>query len=296
MPPPLTFHRLLVEWSFDPLAMLALLAAAVLYATGLQRVRRSGRRWPAARTWCFGAGLAVVAVATLSGLAAYEDVLFSVHMVQHLLLGMVAPLLLSLGAPVSLLLRASESAGRRRVMRVMASGPVRFLAHPAVAWLLFVASPFVLYFSPLYALSLRNGFAHALVHVHFLVTGSLFCWQLVGVDPVPHRQPPGARMLYAVLALPFHAFLGIAIMGSTTLLGGDHYAGLGRTWGASPLQDQNAGGGLLWGAGDLVGFVLVVLLLRQWMAADAVTAAREDRRIDAAAAVLAAEKDGTRPI
>jgi putative copper resistance protein D len=161
---------------------------------------------------------------------------------------------------------------------------------------LFVASPFILYFSPLYELSLRSGLVHALVHMHFLVAGSLFCWRLVGVDPVPHRQPPGARMLYAVLALPFHAFLGIAIMGSTTVLAGDYYARLGRSWGPTPLRDQNTGGGLLWAAGDLVGFVLVVLLLRQWVRGDAVTAAREDRRIDAAEAVVAAEKDGTRPI
>jgi putative copper resistance protein D len=295
MPPPLTFHRALVGWQFDPLTVLAVLAAAVLYAAGVRRIRRTGRRWPPSRTWCFCAGLAVVAVATMSGLAAYEDVLFSVHMVQHLLLGMVAPLLLALGAPVSLLFGAAGPAGRRRAMRTLRSGPIRLLGHPGVAWALFVASPFVLYFSPLYGLSLRNGFVHALVHVHFLVAGSLFCWPLAGVDPVPHRQPPGARMLYAVLALPFHAFLGIAIMGSTTVFAGDYYAGLGRTWGSTPLQDQNAGGGLLWAAGDLVGFAIVVLILRQWVRGDAVTAAREDRRIDAVEAALVAEKDGTRP-
>ncbi|MEO6713871.1 MAG: cytochrome c oxidase assembly protein, partial [Mycobacteriales bacterium] len=125
---------------------------------------------------------------------------------------------------------------------------------------------------------------------------SLFCWPLVGVDPVPNRQPPGARMLYAVLTLPFHAFLGIAIMGSTTVLAGDYYAELGRTWGPSLIADQNAGGGLLWAAGDLIGFVLVALLLREWMRRETVTASREDRRVDAAERAAAADiEEATRP-
>lgn len=294
MPPELTLRRAVLGWEADPLVLLVLLvllAATVLYAAGLRRVGRSGRRWPATRTACFASGLAAIAVATMSGLAAYDDVLFSVHMAQHLLLGMVAPLLLSLGAPLTLLLRASGAGARSRAARVLSSRPIAILGHPAVAWALFVASPFALYFSPLYELSLRNTGVHALVHAHFLITGSLFCWPLVGVDPVPHRQPPGARMLYAVLTLPFHAFLGIAIMGSSTVLGGGYYQELGRAWGASSIADQRTGGGLLWGAGDLVGFVLVVLLLRQWMQRDSVTAAREDRRLDAAERKAAGSRD-----
>jgi len=258
------------------------LAALVLYAAGVQRVRRSGRSWPASRTASFVSGLGVIAFATRSGLAAYENVLFSVHMVQHMLLSMVAPLLLSLAAPVALLLGAGGPTARRRVSRALASRPVRVVAHPAVGWLVFVASPFVLYFSVLYELSLRNQLVHALVHAHFLLAGSLFYWPLIGLDPVPHRQPAGARMLYAVLTLPFHAFLGVAIMGSSTVFAADYYAGVARSWGGTALQEQKAGGGLLWAAGDLVGFVLVVLLLRQWLRHESVTAAREDRRIDAA--------------
>ena len=89
-------------------------------------------------------------------------------------------------------------------------------------------------------------------------------------------------MLYAVLTMPFHAFLGIAIMGSSRVLAGDYYASLGRTWGGSAIEEQNAGGGLLWGAGDVVGLVLVVVLLAQWARHDDHAARREDRRIAAA--------------
>lgn len=282
MPPPLTFSRVVLDWRFDPLMAFVVLAALVLYAVGVRRVRRSGRRWPISRTGCFAAGVSVVAFATLSGLAAYEEVLFSVHMVQHMLLGMVAPLLLALGAPLTLALRATGTAGRRRIARILALPVVRFLAHPGVAWPIFVAGPFALYFSPLFELSLRNAVVHALVHAHFLIAGCLFCWPLVGRDPAPHRQSPAAGMVYAGLALPFHAFLGIAIMGSSRVLAGDYYASRPRDWGSTPLQEQNAGGGLLWGLGDLVGFVLVALLFRRWLRHDAVSTAREDRRIDAA--------------
>lgn len=296
MPPPLTFSRALLPLQFEPLPLLFVGIALALYALGVRRVRRAGRRWPAARSAAYYGGVAVVAFATLAGLAAYDSVLFSVHMAQHLMLGLAGPMLLSLGAPVTLLLGASGQVGRRRIGRLLASRPVGVLTHPAVAWLLFVASPFALYFSPLYELSLRHGVVHALVHAHFLIVGSLFCWPLVGADPVPHRQSPGARMLFAVLTLPFHAFLGVAIMGSSTLLAGDYYAGLGRTWGGSLIQEQNAGGGLLWVAGDLIGLVLVVLLLREWARSDDVIAAREDLRIDAAErAAGRPAKDATRP-
>jgi cytochrome c oxidase assembly factor CtaG len=295
VPPPPTWQRALLGWQLEPVAVVLLLCAAVLYLYGVRRVLDAGRGWPPGRTTAFLAGLIVVAVATMSGLSAYDDVLFSVHMAQHMLLTMVAPLLIVLAAPVTLLLGAAGPRGRRATVRLLHSPPLVVLAHPAVAWVLFVASPFVLYFTGLYELSLRHRVLHELVHVHFLAVGTLFLWPLVGVDPVPRRFPDAARMLYAVLTLPFHAFLGVAIMGSSTLLAGDYYRTLGRSWGATPIEEQNAGGGLLWAAGDLVGLVLVALVLRQWMRHEVHAAAREDRRIDRAAGAAERTAAGPRP-
>ena len=282
VPPPLTWERALLGWRLEPLAAVLVLAGLVGYLYGVRRVGRAGRRWPPGRTAAFLGGLGVLAVATMSGLSAYDDVLFSAHMAQHMLLTMAAPLLLALGGPVSLLLGAAGRRGRRATARLLHSAPIAVLAHPAVAWVLFVASPFALYFTGLLELSLRNRAVHELVHAHFVVTGLLFCWPLVGVDPAPRRFPDGVRMLYAVLTLPFHAFLGVAIMGSSTLLAGDYYGSLIRPWGGSPIEEQNAGGALLWVAGDLVGLVLVALVLRQWMRREAHATAREDRRVDLA--------------
>lgn len=282
VPPPLTWERALLDWRLPPVGAAMVALGAVLYLYGVRRVGRAGRSWPRVRTAAFLTGLGVVAAATMSGLSAYDDVLFSAHMAQHMLLTMVAPLLLALGGPVTLLLGAAGPRGRRLTARLLHSPPLAVLAHPALAWVLFVASPFALYFTGLYELSLRNGVVHEVVHVHFVVTGLLFLWPLVGVDPVPRRFPHAVRMLYAVLTLPFHAFLGVAIMDSSTLLAGDYYRSLGRSWGGSPIEEQNSGGGLLWAAGDLVGLVLVALVLRQWMRHEAHATAREDRRLDRA--------------
>jgi cytochrome c oxidase assembly factor CtaG len=280
VPPPLTWQRGLLGWRLEPFAVALVALGAVLYVYGVRRVGRAGRSWPRVRTAAFLGGLGVLAAATMSGLAAYDNVLFSAHMAQHMLLTMVAPLLLALGGPVTLLLGAAGPRGRRAAARLLHSRPLAVLAHPALAWVLFVASPFALYFTGLYELSLRNRAVHELVHLHFLLAGLLFLWPLVGLDPVPRRFPHAVRMLYAVLTLPFHAFLGVAIMGSSTLLAGDYYRSLGRSWGGSLIEEQNAGGGLLWAAGDLVGLVLVALVLRQWMRHEAHVAAREDRRLD----------------
>jgi cytochrome c oxidase assembly factor CtaG len=282
VPPPLTWQRALLGWQVEPFAAALVGLGAVLYLYGVRRVRRAGRDWPRIRTAAFLGGLGVVAAATMSGLSAYDDVLFSAHMAQHMLLTMAAPLLLAIGGPVTLLLGAAGPRWRRVTAGLLHSRPLELLTHPALAWVLFVASPFALYFTDLFALSLRNRAVHELVHVHFLLTGLLFLWPLVGVDPVPRRFPDAVRMLYAVLTLPFHAFLGVAIMGSSTLLAGEHYGALGRTWGGSPIEEQNAGGALLWVAGDLVGLPLVALVLRQWMRHEAHATAREDRRLDRA--------------
>jgi putative copper resistance protein D len=280
VPPPLTWQRAVLGWRLAPLAALLVLLAAVLYLHGVRRLRRAGGRWPAGRTAGFLGGLGVVVVATQSGLAAYDVVLFSVHMAQHMLLAMAAPLLLALGAPVTLLLRAGSRRVRRATARVLHARALRVLLHPSVGWVLFVVSPFVLYFTPLFEASLRSTLLHELVHAHLLLTGAVFLVPLVGADPVPRRPAYGTRLLGAVLTLPFHAFLGVSIMGSTRLLARDWYLGLERRWGASPIADQNAGGALLWAAGDLVGLALVGLLVVQWMRSDVLVAAREDRRGD----------------
>lgn len=279
-PPAPSWDALLTDWSLD-IAFPVVIAGAAAYVAGLRRLRARGRAWPTARTVAFLSGLAVILIATESGLAEYDRVLFSLHVVQHLLLGMVAPLLIVLGAPVTLALQAGSRPTRQKILRVLHSAPARVLTHPLTVWLLFGSSLVVLYFTPLYELSLRNDWVHAAVHTHFVVVGSLFLAHVVGLDPIPGALGYGARLLYVAVLLPFHTFIGVALLTTNTVIAADWYDRVQRSWGASPLSDQRTGAGLLWVSGELFGVLAIGLAVRQWMAAEERAAARHDRRLDA---------------
>lgn len=180
--PPLTPARLVTEADLANWLTVALVLVAAGYLYGVLRLRRRGDRWPAARTLAFlGPGLGGIAAVTVSGLEAYDTALLSAHMVQHMVLAMVAPIFLALGAPVTLALRTLPRRGRRSLLWVLHSRPVRVLTFPLVAFAVFVANPFVLYFTDLYRLSLSNGLVHEWVHVHFVLTGCLFFWPLIEI-------------------------------------------------------------------------------------------------------------------
>lgn len=271
---------MLLDWEPDPL-LLVVIGAAALYVVGVRRLSDRGRHWSARRTVPFMVGLAVVVLATQSGLAAYDRTLFSAHVVQHLAIGVVAPILLALGAPITLALQAGSRSTQRRLLDVLHSGPFRVLTHPVAAWLLYGGALFALYFTSLYELSLRNEWVHIGVHVHFILAGSLFFWYVVGIDPLRSGLSHGARLLFVMVVLPFHAFLGVAILGSNSVLASEWYAGVVRDWGGTPLADQRLGAGILWMFGELLGVATIVLVVHQWMRHEERAAVRLDRRLDA---------------
>ncbi len=274
------------DLGLDPVALLPVVAAALLYGAGARRMASRGRAWPASRTTLFGVGLLAVLVATQGPLVAGADTRFSAHAGQHLLLGMVGALLLALAAPLTLALQAGGPAASARLRRLLHHRAARVLAHPLVGLVLFGGSLFALYFSPLLGLSLRNGLVHAGVHLHFVAAGVIFLWPVVAVDPVAARPPHPVRLLAVFLTLPLHAVLGLALLSGDRLLADGWY---GRALGAeAALADQRAGGGVLWAAGELVGLVCAGLVLHQWMAADEREASRNDRRLDRVAATAEA--------
>ncbi len=264
-----------------PLAIVLVLGLA--YAYGVRRLRFRGDGWPLGRSLAFlVGGLGTIALALLSGLATYDTTLFSVHMAQHMLLSMVAPVFLALGAPVTLALRTLPQRPRSLLLGVLHSRLAAVFTFPLLPWMLYVATPFALYFSGLYQATLENNMLHEMLHVHLLLVGALFFWPLVGVDPVPGRSGHPFRMLLVAATLPFHAFLGVAIMSvqpdGRGLIAADHYVPLLGLEGA--IGQQALGGGLLWAAGDIVGLLFVGVLLTQWMRASEREAVREDRRLD----------------
>jgi putative copper resistance protein D len=286
LPPPLGPAAVFTETDLLTPVTPVLVAAGLLYVWGVVRLRRRGDRWPAGRTVTFLLGLVALGTVTVGGLAAYERVLLSAHMVQHMVLSMIAPIFLALGAPVSLALRALPRHGaagrpRRILLAVLHSWPARVLTFPIVAYGIFVASPFALYFSGLYRASLTSDVLHDVVHVHFLVAGCLFLWPLIGLDPLPGRMPYPLRALLVFLSTPFHTVLGLTVMQGADLIGGDWYPRLNLGW-ADPVADQRLAGGILWAAGEAIAVAMLAALVVQWMRQSEREARRIDRALDRA--------------
>lgn len=280
-PPPLTPLRLLTGWVFEPLPWAFVLVVGCLYLYGVHRLRVRGHHWSRWRTFSFvGLGLGTFVVATESALAAYDTVLLSTHMVQHMVLNMITPVFLALGAPITLALRTLPARPRRWLLAAVHSRVAAVLTFPVVAGAIFVATPWALYLTGWYDATLRHPLLHDVNHLHFLLVGCLWFWPLVGLDPLPRRVGYPFRMLAIFVTLPFHAWLGIAVMSSSTLIAGDWYLGLHRGWGPTPAGDQQIAGGILWSSGDLVGLVLLGVLFVQWARASEREAEREDRRLD----------------
>lgn len=176
-----------------------LLVVLVLYWIAALWQRLAGRCWSSWRTASFTLGVGLLGLAVSAPVAAFAHHDLRGHMLQHLLLGMFAPLPLVLGAPGTLLLRSLPVPAARGLVRLLGSRPLRGLIHPVTALLLDIGGMYVLYLTPLYAATLTSPLLHRLVHVHFVLSGYLFTWAIVGPDPAPHR--PGLRLRLAVLFL-----------------------------------------------------------------------------------------------
>jgi putative copper resistance protein D len=223
---------------------------------------------------------------TSGALNAYQEYLFSIHMIGHMILAMGIPVLLVPGAPVTLLMRAVEkrhddSRGIREwVLWAVHTKYARFVANPIVAAVLFASSLVTFYYTPLFAWATNGHIGHMWMVVHFLITGYLFAQALIGIDPGPVRLPYAARLLLLIGTMAFHAFFGLSLMDGSGLLLADWYGAMGRTWGADPLSDQHTGGAIAWGIGEIPTAMLTIIVSVQWFKSDARDAKRLDRQSD----------------
>lgn len=278
---PLVGARFFTAWEFPLGAVIGLLVAAGLYLWGVQRLRRRGDKWPLMRTISFVVlGLGSIAVGTFSFLGVYDTVLFWSHMVQHMLFSMIAPVFIVFGAPVTLALRALPKRPRAILLKVLHSWFGKFVMFPPLTTGLMVIYPFGLYMSGLYEITLTNDLAHDLLHLFLVTMGVLFFFPLLGVDPVPIKMPYPIRILLFFITMPFHAFLGVTIMGSSRLIAEEWYLSFERTWGMSPMQDQEWAGALMWATGDLTMFAAMITIFIQWIKDSNREARRVDRALD----------------
>ncbi|GAA0524170.1 copper resistance protein D [Saccharopolyspora subtropica] len=285
---PPDLFRLLFDVRFDLVYGTLAIAMAVLYVWGVRRLRRRGDRWPVGRTITWLLGCATILVATSSGVGRYAPAVFSVHMGQHMLLSMLAPVFLVLAGPTSLALRVFRPAGKdeppgpREWLVAFVHSPVsRVLTNPIVALALFVGSFYALYYTGLFDLALNQHWAHLAMNAHFLLVGYLFYWPVIGIDPAPRPLPALGKVGLVFASMPFHAFFGITLMMSQTVIGENFYRSLDLPWMIDLLADQRLGGGLTWASGEVPLVVVVLALLVQWSRADYRAARRIDRKADA---------------
>jgi putative copper resistance protein D len=276
------FPGVLLAWRFDPLVILPLVAIGAVYLWAVGRVNRShsSNPHPAHRSGMFVGGLVAIGVALASPIEAYEGALFSVHMVQHLLLMLVAAPLLLAGAPITLALRVARPSVRRRLLWVLHSPIVRIISFPVVTWALFAAVNWGWHFSTLYNDALENQALHYFQHATFLGAALLFWWPAIGADPSPWRLPHPVRLFYLFLALPQNSFLGVALLNTGTVLY-PHYVTNQRSWGPSPLDDQALGGVIMWVFGDIAFLLGMAIVVVVWMRQDERRTARLDARLAA---------------
>lgn len=287
LPQPPDALRLLTLWRFDPLIGVGALVLGALYVAGVVRLRRRGDQWPVGRSvaWLFGC-LALLFVSS-SGVKAYGSAMFSVHMSEHMTLNMFIPVFLVLGAPLTLALRALTPAqagsppGPREWLLWLVHSPVtRFISHPVTAFVLFVGSLYAVYFTPIFDTLVRYHWGHEFMSIHFLLTGYLYFWGIIGIDPGPRRLPFVGRLGLLFAVMPFHAFFGIATMTMTTAIGGTFYRSVALPWLPSVIDNQHLGGAIAWASSEAPVLVVVVALVAQWARQDRRDAARSDRHAD----------------
>ncbi|RKT31486.1 putative copper resistance protein D [Microbacterium sp. AG1240] len=288
LPPELDLNAWLTSIDVDLLWAFAVGFGLFFYLAGVIRLRRRGDAWPIHRTVSWVAGLLLLLWVTAGPINAYQDYLFSMHMIGHMLLSMAIPLLLVLGAPVTLAARAIRKrddgtrGGREWILWAVHSPVSKVLTNPYVAAGLFIGSLWAFYYSDLFRWSLYDHIGHEWMVAHFLITGYLFVLSLIGIDPVPYRLPYAMRLLVLIAVMAMHAFFGIAIMMQTGLFVAEWFGSMGRTWGVSPLEDQYLGGGVAWSVGEIPTLILAIAVAIQWSRSDERMQRRRDRQVDRA--------------
>jgi putative copper resistance protein D len=284
LPPELTDLAWLTVWDIDILWLTVSILGIAVYLNGVRILHARGDKWPVLRTLSWVAGMLVLLYVTNGAPNAYQEYLFSVHMVGHMMLSMMVPVLLVPGAPVTLLSRAQAprtdgSKGLREwVLWAVHTPYAWFISQPVVAGLNFALSLVMFYYTPLFRWATEQHLGHQWMIVHFLITGYLFVQSLMGVDPQPHKPPFPVKLMLLIGTMAFHAFFGLGLMNEKTLLLADWFGSMGRTWGDDPLADQAVGGAFAWGVGELPTIVIALVVVYQWSQSDV----RERRRLDRA--------------
>lgn len=281
VPPALSGGRF-ASMKFPIVPVVLIVGACFLYVLGVRRFNRITLRhsWPIYRTVSFIAGLIAISIAIMSFIGVYDDVLFWDHMVQHIILVMVAGPLLAIGSPFALMARATRgSSAHSWIVRILRAPLSRFIGSPLVAFVLYAIVIPISHLTSFYNLTLTNEPAHNFEHLMFVVVGYLFWRQIYGVEPVVHRLHYGMKLIFLFLAVPVDTFTGLALTQTNHEIF-PAYLAMHRTWGPSLVEDLHIGGTIMWVFGDSLMTLGMAPVARQWFHAEERRAVRIDRELD----------------
>ncbi len=280
--PPLTWRRFGAT-RIDFFSVL-IVVAGVLYGLGVRRFGRDHPEgpWSTRRTASFFGGLLVTFLAVESFIGVYDEVLFYDHMIQHLMLIMVAAPLFAMGAPVELLERTAKGVTHRVVKTGLGSKVAEVVAHPVVDFILYAVLIPIAHLTSFYNDTLTHPAVNDGEHLMFLVIGYLFWRHVVAIEPTRHPLTPPLRLIYLALAVPVDTFTGLTLA-SATVVTFPAYLAMHRTWGPSPLLDLHMGGAIMWVGGDTLMLVAMIPCAIQWMRYEEQRAIEIDRQLDLAA-------------
>lgn len=283
----------LTTFALEPFTFTVGILALSLYIYGVFTLKRRGDSWPIGRSIAWIAAVLIGMYVTNSMLGRYAILMFSAHMAVHMVLAMVVPILLPLGAPLTLILRVltpnqtvknkdSEVRNLRDwIVALMNSRYLHTLSHPIISFFVFAGGTWALYFSPLLTVLMRSHLGHLFMDAHFVLAGYLFFWNILGVDPSPRKVPDVLRLGLVFAAAVFHGIFGFITFSSDTQLGGGWFGEIKPSWLQNQIADQQLGGGIAWGFGELPTIFVLAILVYQWASRDERLAKRvTDKEID----------------
>ena len=288
-PPPPEMALVIGGFLLEPVFLIGSLTAAGLYIAGVITMRRRGDHWPWLRLFWWLAGLGVLIWTTNAGIALYAQVSVGLHMVQHMTMAMLAPMLLVLGAPFTLALRALKPSttgrwgAREWIVWGLHSPVAKIVTNPFFVFIVFSLSMFALYFTPLMAWLMGSHIGHLAMLFHFIASGYLFAWIVMGIDPVPKPLPYWAKFGLILLMVGVHAFFAVIVMMGTTPLAQEWYGVVRPDWVTDPLRDTQNGGQIAWGISEIPILFMVLAVALEWSRSEDRAARRHDRQ---------AERDG----
>jgi cytochrome c oxidase assembly factor CtaG len=286
--PPLAGLRLF-STTFNAIPVVMILGALALYLWGAKRATRLRPRhpWPRLKTGCFIGGLATTAISIFTFLGVYDEELFWDHMVQHLLLIMVAAPLFAISSPIELFWRASTGELHTRFTAALRSLPAQILGHPGVAFVAYGVLVPITHLTVWYNYTIEHPAVDDVEHLLFLVLGYLFWRQIFGNDPNRFKLHPALQFAFLFLAIPVDTFTGLSLDQAVHEMF-PAYLAMHRTWGPGLVDDLHIGGVLMWVAGDTLMLWPMIPVALGWMHLEERKAVRIDRQLDAADAADAA--------